>query len=361
MQSYYLRRWVSAQRKVERTFTQRSLRIFDVLAIVLVVLCCVHASQARADETCGLKNVVYDAIFIDGFQGVQDNGFGPALGTVPVPTFGTTPTVAITYPAGGANFSVGQTSVVGTYTGPAVTGVSVDGTPAYTMSGNFVVPITSLASGSNTLTATVTTLDGLTSTAQVMVSYAAGSPDLTLVPDRAVGPVPFSIGYVLTIPFTYHSFSFDFGDGSPAYTGSPDSIPRHTYATAGIYAAQATAVDALNVTHQVSVKVGIYVVAQLRAQLCSVYAYLRSRLNANDSTGALQAFSLIGQDRYHDFFIAGTTNLPNVGASLGTLAGGLLAPTYAEMMALIDQAGVIQATPVQFVLGSDGVWRIESM
>ncbi|MGH8322815.1 MAG: hypothetical protein ACRETD_03285 [Steroidobacteraceae bacterium] len=153
-------------------------------------------SQARADETCGLKNVVYDGIFFDGFQGTQDNGLGPALGTVPVPTFGVTPTVTITYPSANAAYSVGQTSVVGTYTGPAVAGVSVDGTPAFTTSGTFIVPVLGLASGNNTLTATVTTLDGLTSTAQVVVSYTAGTPDITLTPDQSGGPVPFSIGYV---------------------------------------------------------------------------------------------------------------------------------------------------------------------
>jgi hypothetical protein len=146
-----------------------------------------------------------------------------------------------------------------------------------------------------------------------------------------------------------------------AYTGPPSSIPRHTYATAGIYTAQPTVHDTLNVVHQVSVNVGIYPVAQVRSQLCSVYAYLRSRLNANDATGALQAFSMIGQDRYHDYLTAGSTDLPAIGASLGTLAGGLVAPTYAELMAVIDEAGSIQATPVQFALGPDGVWRIESM
>lgn len=168
---------------------------------VLVVMCACLAgsmftSQARADETCGLKNVVYDGIFFDGFQGTQDNGLGPALGTVPVPTFGVTPTVTITYPSANAAYSVGQTSVVGTYTGPAVAGVSVDGTPAFTTSGTFIVPVLGLASGNNTLTATVTTLDGLTSTAQVVVSYTAGTPDITLTPDQSGGPVPFSIGYV---------------------------------------------------------------------------------------------------------------------------------------------------------------------
>jgi hypothetical protein len=339
---------------------QRYRRSVSLIALAVGSL---FAGSVWADEICGLKNVVYDGIFFDGFQGTQDNGLGPALGTVPVPTFGVTPTVAISYPATNASFSVGQTAVVGTYSGPAVTGVSVDGTPAFTTSGTFIVPVLGLAGGSNTLTATVTTLDGLTSTAQVIVSYTAGTPDITLTPDQSGGPAPFSIGYVLTIPstITETSISFDFGDGSPAYTGDPTMIPRHTYTTTGVYTAQATVIDNLSHTHQVSVKVGINTVAETRTQLCSVYAYLRDRLNANDATGALQAFTLVGQDRYSAFLTAGTTNLPSIGAGLGALAGGMIAPTFAELMAVVDQGTTIRATPVHFARGSDGVWRIESL
>jgi hypothetical protein len=123
----------------------------------------------------------------------------------------------------------------------------------------------------------------------------------------------------------------------------------------------ASVVDTGNVTHQVALKVGLYTLPEVRTQLCSVYAYLRGRLLASDAPGALKSFSIAGQDRYHDYLTAGTTNLTTVAGTLGTLAGGLIAPTYAELIAVLDQAGAIQARPVQFVLGSDGVWRIESL
>lgn len=337
--------------------------MIDSATIFCALACIAMTSVAWSDETCGLKNVVYDGIFFDGFQGAQDNGLGPALGSVTVPTFGVTPSIAIAYPSGGASFSVGQTSVSGTYTGPAVTGVSVAGIPALVSGGNFIVPVVSLSAGSNTLTAKVTTLDGLTSTAQVTVTYSASTPDITLTPDKFGGPAPFSVGYVLSIPLsiTEQSFSFDFGDGSPAYTGSPDNIPRHVYATAGMYTATGTVIDTLSHSHQVSVRIGVNTVAEVRTQLCSVYAYLRGRLVANDSVGALLAFSAFGQDRYHDFLTSGATNLPSVGANLGTLAGGTIAPTFAELVAVIDQGGTIQGSSIQFTIGSDGVWRIESL
>ena len=34
---------------------------------------------------------------------------------------------------------------------------------------------------------------------------------------------------------------------------------------------------------------------------------------------------------------------------------------FEEMMAVVDQGGTLQATPIQFALGADGVWRIESL
>lgn len=156
------------------------------------------------------------------------------------------------------------------------------------------------------------------------------------------------------------SLDFGYSDGSTHYTGAPTSIPRHTYTVAGVYTAQATVIDSLSHTHHVAVSIGLNTVAEVRTQLCSVYAYLRDRLNANDVTNALNAFSIVGKDRYQGYLSAGTTSPPAIGASLGTLAGGTIAQTYAEVMAVTDQGTTITASAVQFVRGNDGVWRIES-
>jgi hypothetical protein len=227
----------------------------------------------------------------------------------------------------------------------------------------FVVPKVSLTSGSNTLSATVTTLDGLTATSQVVVTYTSASSSIALASDAAIGPAPMSVGFNVIVPPTIivQSSTFDYGDGSPLYAGSIGSVPRHTYTTAGIYKPIVTIVSPQSQIYQATTGVGIYSVPQIRTQVCAVYAFLRARLSANDATNALQVFDDNARIRYSDFLTSPGTNLPSVAAALGTLASGTFAPTFAELTSVHFQNGVLEGTTVRFSQSSDGVWRIESM
>lgn len=327
--------------------------------------CLFAASATRADETCGLQNVVYDSIFVNGFDvpPAASGDLGPPLGTVPVPVFGVTPTVAITDPAMGSNVGSANVAVVGTFTGPIATGVNVNGVPAVVENGAFVVPRIALSSGSNVLTATVTTLDGLTAIAQETITYTSGGTSIGVSADVSSGPAPFGVGFNVVVPssIAMQSFSFDFGDGSPPYTGSIASLPRHTYASAGVFKPTATVVDTTSHTFRATTGIGIYSVPQVRSQVCAVYAYLRARLTANDATGALMAFDEDAQTRYHDYLTAPGTNLGLVASNLGTLASGTFAPTWVELLSVKLRNGVLQGAAIRFSQGQDGVWRIESM
>lgn len=98
----------------------------------------------------------------------------------------------------------------------------------------------------------------------------------------------------------------------------------------------------------------------IRSQVCSVYAYLRARLNASDAAGALKAFDENAQIRYNDFLTASGTNLPQVAATMGILAAGSFTPTFAELLSVRVQNNAMTGVTVRFSQGQDGVWRIES-
>jgi len=170
--------------------------------IGLCVLLLSVITTARADETCGLRNVVYDSISKNGFdQSPNPSGdLGLPLDTAAVPTYGVTPTIAITDPQPGASTGSASIAVVGTYTGPAATGVNVNGFAAVVENGAFVIPRISLVNGSNTLQATVTTLDGLTATAQVAVTYSAAPSNSSLGVDTNTGAAPLSVGFNVAPP-----------------------------------------------------------------------------------------------------------------------------------------------------------------
>lgn len=340
-------------------------RLILVALVGVIALMTLAATRTWADETCGLQNVIYDSIFANGFDvsPAATGDLGPPLSTVPVPAFGITPTLAITDPSPGASVDSASIAIVGTYTGPAATGVSVSGVPAVVQNGMFVVPRISLLSGNNTLNATVTTLDGLTATTQVSITYTPASSSIGVASDATIGPVPMSVGFNVVIPssLAVQSSTFDYGDGSPLYTGSLGSVPRHIYTAAGVYKPTVTIVDSQSQPHQAITGIGIYSVPQIRSQVCAVYAFLRARLNANDATNALQVFDDNAKIRYNDFLTNPGTNLPSVAASLGTLAAGMFAPTFAELTSVHFQNGVLEGATVRFSQGSDGVWRIESM
>lgn len=338
--------------------TKRWLSLLSILSLIFV-------DPLLADETCGLQNVVYDSIFRNGFEipPSASGNLGPPLATVPVPAFGITPTLTITNPPAGSSLTLANTAVIGTYTGPAATGVSVNGVPAVVQNGAFVVPRVSLAGGSNVLSATATTLDGLTATATVSVSHTPTASSIGLASDASAGPAPMSVGFNVIVPPTIivQSFSFDYGDGSPIFTGAVNAIPRHTYAAAGIYEPIVTIIGLQSQTYQARTGVGIYSVPQIRTQVCSVYAFLRAKLTANDAASALMAFDDKARIRYDDFLTGPGANLPSVGASLGVLASGIFAPTFVELTSVKFQNGVLEGATVRFSQSSDGVWRIESM
>lgn len=345
--------------------SKASLRISLIVRLLIAAHLPALVSTAVAQEICGLQNVVYDSIFKNGFDVplAASGDLGPPLGTVPVPSFGIAPTLSVTDPLPSANVGFDSIAVVGTYTGPTATGVSVNGVPAVVQNGAFVVPKVSLVNGSNTLHATVTTLDGLTATTTVNVSYSPGTSGVGLASDASVGPAPMNIGFNVIVPsaVSVQTFSFDYGDGSPPYTGSVGAVPRHTYATAGVYQPTATIVDPQHNTYMTKTGVGIYSVPQIRSQVCSVYAFLRARLNASDAPNALMVFDENARIRYNDFLTAPGVNLPSVASALGTLAAGTFAPTFAELTTVHFQNGVLEGTTVRFSQSSDGVWRIESM
>lgn len=314
-------------------------------------------------ETCGLQNVVYDSIFEHDFDPPSAPVLGPPLSTVSAPLLGVAPTLAVTYPAAGAVIETDKTVVTGTYTGPAATGISVQGLPAYLVGNTFFAPGITLQPGSNTFAVKATTLDGLTAETSLTITRAATVQPLTLSTTAALGPKPFRVSFLtrLTAPTTIASLSLDFGDGSAPFVGAPDSLPSHTYTTPGIYTATATATGANGLSYTAATRVGIGSIPQQREILCSVYAHLRARLQANDRAGALVAFTGPAKRRYEPYFTTVGAALPGLANKLGTIAGGQIAPAFAEMTVVTAVNGAWRGNALVFSQGADGVWRIDGL
>jgi hypothetical protein len=323
-------------------------------------------SSSHAQEVCGLQDVNFDTIFVYGFDAPSTGGgIGPPASTVPPPVLGVTPTIAITWPTANTALPLGKVQVTGTVTGSTNTGVAIAGTRAYVNNGMFVTPELTLDSTATALTATATTMDGLTASANVSVSVSATEPDAALTTGTPVGFSPLPVAFRLAVKsgLTLQSVAVDFdGNGSTDYTGTTaDHLPLYTYAAPGAYTATANLTFAGHAPVAARYRVIVLALPEQRTAICSVYAHLRARLTAQDGMGAGYALTGAVKDRLLPLFTALGNRMPGVAANLGTLADGLIGFDAADVTAVRDLTSEVRGYPVHFARDNNGVWRITSM
>jgi hypothetical protein len=318
-------------------------------------------------EFCGI-----DSIFANGFEslvftpatqlpgggvspGLTQDIIGSGTLTVSITTSGTT--------------SDAYMDVVGTFVGPVNTGISVNGVAGYTANGQFVVPNVPLTAGSNALTATATTLPGATATAPGSITQSGSATPITVVPERPVGFAPFaeSFKYLIgTLPgnASISSVTINFkGSGGNDYSGSLAAAPTsYTYQQAGLYTAQFQFTDSNSVVYTIKRSVLIQDITVQRGMLCDVYGYLRDRLNAQDASGAANAFQPAERTTYLNFFNTLGTNMPTAAGQLGVIVNGLVGVGYGDFLLVQDNSDQTRSGyPLRMTQSGDGVWRISEM
>jgi len=320
----------------------------------------------HAQEICGLQDANFDTIFAHGFDPpTPGGGLGPPADTTLPPVLGVTPTIAITWPTANTVLPGGKLQIIGTVTGSTNTGVAVAGTRAYVRNGVFVTPEITLDSAVTSLSASATTMDGLTASASVAISVSTAEPDARFSTTTPVGYSPLPVGYRLTIGngLTLQSVAVDFdGDGSTDYTGTTaGDLPVFTYPAPGAYTATANLTFAGHPPVAVKHRVIVLALDEQRTAICSVYAHLRARLTAQDASGA--GYALMGalKSRLMPLFDALGARMPVVAANLGIMADGLIGLDSADIVAVRDLTSEIRGYPVHFARDSNGVWRIDSM
>ena len=95
--------------------------------------------------------------------------------------------------------------------------------------------------------------------------------------------------------------------------------------------------------------------------LRSIYNGMIAKLKTGDIQAALTAVTGTAHDRYQAVFNALAGALPSIADLTGQLQQGVIGPGVAEYFVLQNSGNGPQLIPVYFLLGEDGVWRIESM
>lgn len=333
---------------------------------VLGILLMLSPIVAAGDEICGLQDVNFDWIHIDGFDSPPvGRGLGPPASTVPAPALGVTPGITITWPTPGSVLPGGRVQVIGTVTGPVNTGVAVAGLRAYVQGGVFVLPEVALEDGAVTLTATVTTMDGLSASADVAVTLSADEPDATLTTATPVGFSPLPVLFRVSVKdgLELESVAVDFdGDGGPDYAGTAaGALPLFTYPAPGAYTASAELTFTNHPTITVKQHVLVLSLPEQRTAICATWAHLRARLLAQDAGGAGDALMGALKSRLLPLFDALGPRMAEVAPNLGTLADGLIGFDAADITVVRDLTTEVRGYPVHFARDTQGVWRIDSM
>jgi hypothetical protein len=277
-----------------------------------------------------------------------------------------------------ANNSFVPTSTVdisGVFTGPANTGVSINGMVATVANHQFLLknfPLNTPGAVSYLLTATATTMTGAAATSSITI-IPGSTPSPVAIQRVDHSPTGFS---PWTQQFSYSigalpnngqvaSVSIDFdGDGTIDWSGtSLTSAPMSfTYPQAGLYVVVVKVVDNHGAIYVGRTSLIVQDLVATRSVLCSVYGYVKDRLSASDPDAAAMAFASSIRGMYQPFFDSLGTHAPSVASTLGSIASGSVGFGFAEMTLVRDNGDQTRSGfPLRMVMDSDGVWRISEM
>lgn len=316
---------------------------------------------------CGIDN-----IFNDDFEGTFtpvgqiSGGFASAGLTQDITGTGT---LSVTLTTSGATSDV-TVDVVGTFTGPINTGIAVNGVAGFTAGGKFVVPNVPLSAGANALNVTASILPGTTAATSGSITQSGTATPIVVTDDHALGFAPFNEDFHFRIAAlagnaSISKVAIDFrGIGTNDYNGTLASAPTsYTYTLPGLYLAQFQFTDSNNVVYTIHRAILVQDIGVQRSMLCDVYGYLKDRLNAQDATGASNAFQPVERTTWRNFFNALGSNMPTAATQLGAIVNGVVAPDFADLLLVQDNSTsqTRSGFPLRMTQSGDGVWRISEM
>jgi Glucodextranase, domain B len=273
--------------------------------------------------------------------------------------------LAITDPLPGASINGNRYTVIGTFTAPLNTGITVNDRIAYASAGRFVMNDVELIAGTNTITAVATTVGGQSATVSTNVTSSGLPPELVLHADTTRGLAPLSVTFTYdftpTQPINKVAIDFD-GDGRDDFwTRKPVTAMQNTYTMPGLYVALLTVTDTAGVVRKSNIGIEVSTAAARDSLFHSVWDTMNSALVRGDINGALTMLNSRAQEQYASVFNALVSEMPVIVASYSD-------PQFVSSDAdnfeyainrMID--GEDQIFLVYLVRDGDGVWRMDGM
>jgi hypothetical protein len=345
-----------------------------VMRTVCTVLAVLFAANLSADPLCGAPGL-NDPMFKNGFE----DGQFLAVKTKPffklnLANKSTPLAVTVTYPTDGITVGSSSLQVYGTFTGPANTGVTVNGAAALAAGSNYLQNVR-LTSGSNVITVLVTNFAGISQTVTRTVTYTpANLPDVSVESAFTGDYAPFNLRYSVSVKPginnpTITRIRVDYDGNATFETDVTDPTTRLVgrYNTPGIYAAniEVTLDDGNITTPPQIVSVTRRTLAEnldlTRQTLCATFENLRTNIGTGLTTTAMLSFNPVVRPDYQAFIAGFGSNGPTVAAALGEIADGTIGQETATAIlsrAIPGQPGKFRGYGISFSRETDGVWRM---
>ena len=273
----------------------------------------------------------------------------------------TDPVIVITSPVANAALLGDRVNVTGTYSGPAGTGITVNGITAITDGYYFYannVPVT----GAMNIDARAATPYGKSATSSVSVT-ASGSAMIELKASIDQGTAPLAVTFSYAFLGTPQTIAIDYnGDGVDDFTTSNASAPlSYNYSVPGIYKPRLTITDAASTTYIASTVIDVKNATADAAPFQQSYARMHMALLCGDIDGALAHFTEGAKERYRPVFQALAPYMAEILNSWSPLQESEITAQYAEFAVNRLINGVNRIFFIYFLKDQDGVWRLDTM
>jgi hypothetical protein len=268
--------------------------------------------------------------------------------------------LTITSPAPNASITGDNVLVTGSIAGLANSGVTVnESVAAIDALGNFSVVVPVIA-GLNTLTATLTTVDGTVLTQSVSVTATGQASPFAVAANPIVGLAPLAVTFKVSNP-TSGNVVFTFDAAGPFSLPAGATAQLSVTYPAGVFVPNIVVTDAAARAFTHRLVINSRDPAQMDQMFRAMWSGLNTALIAGDKEGAMRYLNGTAQRKFGPVFDVLMPFMSEIVASYSTLGKSSISSNIGEYAVTRLEGGKKRLYMIYFLLGVDGVWRIDEM